>query len=67
MAYGFRKGATLLTPYTQLNMTDSSTVYGAGLRYALDDSLDLDLRASHRNGASGNHDNRVFLQLRSDL
>ena len=67
VAYGFRKGEGLFTPYTQLDMTDTSTVYGAGLRYELDDSLDLDLRASHRQRTSGTNDNRVFLQLRSDL
>ena len=67
VAYGFRQGEGLFTPYTQLNMTDSSTVYGAGLRYAVDTSLDLDLRASHLNRSSGNNENRVFLQLRSDL
>ena len=67
VAYGFRKGEGLFTPYTQLDMTDTSTVYGAGLRYELDDSLDLDLRASHRNRTSGNNENRLFLQLRSDL
>ena len=67
VAYGFRKGEGLFTPYTQLDMTDTSTVYGAGLRYELDTSLDLDLRASHRNRTSGNNENRLFLQLRSDL
>ena len=66
VAYGFRQGEGLFTPYTQLNMTDSSTVYGAGLRYAVDTSLDLDLRASHLNRSSGNNENRVFLQLHSD-
>ena len=67
VAYGFRHGNALLTPYTKLNMSDHSTVYGAGLRYALDTSLDLDLSASHRNRSSGTNDNRFFLQLRSDL
>ena len=66
-AYGFRKGNALLTPYTQLDMSDTSTLYGAGFRYALDNSLDLDLSASHRQRSSGNNDNRLFLQLRTDL
>ena len=48
-------------------MSDTSTVYGAGLRYQLDDSLDLDLTTSHRQRSSGNHDNRLFLQLPSDF
>ena len=65
--YGIPTGNALLTPYTQLDMAHSSTTISAGLRYALDTSLDLDLSASHRNRSSGNHENRVFLQLRSDL
>ena len=67
LAYGIPTGNALLTPYTRLDMAHQSTTYGAGLRYALDDSLDLDLSASHRQRSSGNNDNRIFLQLRSDL
>ena len=67
LGYGIPTGKALLTPYTQLNMTHHSTVYGAGLRYALDDSLDLDLSASHRQRPSGSNDNRLFLRLRTDL
>ena len=67
VAYGIRRGNALLTPYTQLHMAHSSTTTSAGLRYALDTSLNLDLSASHRNRASGNTESRVFLQLRSDL
>ena len=65
--YGIPSGAALLTPYTEFSMSHNSTVYGAGLRYALDTSLDLDLSASRRSRASGTNDNRLFLQLRSDL
>ncbi|OOV35360.1 hypothetical protein BV61_01000, partial [Candidatus Synechococcus spongiarum LMB bulk15M] len=67
VAYGFRNGTALLTPYTRLDTTDHSTTYGAGIRYQLDNSLDLDLSASRWNSSSGNNDNRLFLQLRSDL
>ena len=67
VAYGFRNGTALLTPYTRLDATDYSTTYGAGIRYQLDNSLDLDLSASRWNSSSGNNDNRLFLQLRSDL
>ena len=67
VAYGFRRPHALLTPYTQLNMAHRSTTTSAGLRYALDTSLDLDLSASHRSRTSGNNESRVFLQLRSDL
>ena len=68
LAYGFRTGNhALLTPYTKLNMGHYGTTTSAGLRYQLDNSLDLDLSASHRTRSSGNNDNRFFLQLRSDL
>ena len=67
VAYGFRHHHGLLTPYSQLDLSATSTVYGAGLRYELDTSLDLDLNASRRSRASGTNENRVFLQLRSDL
>ena len=68
LAYGFPTGNyALLTPYTKLSMGHYGTTTSAGLRYQLDNSLDLDLSASHRTHSSGNNDNRFFLQLRSDL
>ena len=67
VAYGFLQQHALLTPYSQLNLAEHSTTYGAGLRYQLADSLDLDLSASHRQRTSGNNDNRLFLRLRTDL
>ena len=68
MAYGFRTGNNaLLTPYIDASLAHSSNTYTTGLRYQLDNSLDLDLSASHRQRSSGNNDNRLFLQLRSDL
>ena len=68
LRYGIPTGKAILTPYTQLNlMADHSTTYGAGLRYQLADSLDLDLSASHRQRTSGTNDNRLFLRLRTDL
>ena len=65
--YGIPTGNALLTPYTQLNMAHNSTTYGAGLCYQLDDSLELDLSASHRSCSSSNNDNRILLQLRTGL
>ncbi|MCY3536630.1 MAG: autotransporter outer membrane beta-barrel domain-containing protein [Cyanobacteria bacterium MAG IRC3_bin_20] len=65
--YGIPTGNALLTPYTQFNMAHNSTVYGAGLRYQLDDSLEMDLSASHRSRSSSNNDNRILLQLRTGL
>ena len=68
LAYGFPSGNhALLTPYTKLSMGHYGTTTSAGLRYQLDNSLDLDLSASHRTRSNGNNDNRFFLQLRSDL
>ena len=68
LAYGFPRGNhALLTPYTKLSMGHYGTTTSAGIRYQLDTSLDLDLSASHRTRSSGNNDNRLFLQLRSDL
>ena len=68
LAYGFpTSNYALLTPYTKLSMGHYGTTTSAGLRYQLDNSLDLDLSASHRTRSSGNNDNRFFLQLRSDL
>ena len=68
LAYGFPSGNhALLTPYTKLSMGHYGTTTSAGLRYQLDNSLDLDFSASHRQRSSGNNDNRFFLQLRSDL
>ena len=68
LAYGFPSGNhALLTPYTKLSMGHYGATTSAGLRYQLDNSLDLDFSASHRQRSSGNNDNRFFLQLRSDL
>ena len=67
LAYGFRTGDALLTPYTDASLAHSSNTYSAGLRYELDSGLELDFSASHYQRSSGNNDNRLFLQLRSEL
>ena len=69
LAYGFRtaNGNALLTPYTDASLAHNSNTYSAGLRYELDSGLELDLSASHRQRSSGNNDNHLFLQLRSEL
>ena len=68
LAYGFpTANHALLTPYIDASLAHSSNTYTTGLRYQLDSGLDLDLSASHRTRSSGNNDNRLFLQLRSDL
>ena len=67
LAYGFRRGNALLTPYSEVFLAQHSSIYGAGLRYDLNASLDLDLKATHRSRANDNNDNRLLLQLRTDL
>ena len=68
VAYGFRTGNhSLLTPYIDASLAHGSNTYTTGLRYEMDTGLDLDLSASQRQRSSGNNENRLFLQLRSDL
>ena len=67
LAYGFPLGNALLTPYTELTWEDATNTYGAGLRYGLSPSLELDLKGTRRSNAEGNPEHRFSLQLRSDL
>ena len=67
MGYGFRTGKAVLTPYTEVFLSHKVNSYGAGLRYNLDNGLDLDLKGIHKNRTSGNNDNRILFQLRTDL
>ena len=68
LAYGFpTANHALLTPYIDAHLAHNANTYTTGLRYQLDSGLNLDLSASHRQRSSGNNDNRLFLQLRSDL
>ena len=67
LAYGFRLGNALLTPYTEVMLEETASTYGAGLRYGLRSSLDLELKGTHRHRANGNNESRLFLQVRSDL
>ena len=67
LAYGFRHGNALLTPYTELTWEEAASIYGAGLRYHRNASLELDLKGTHRNRANGNTENRFSLDVRSRL
>ena len=67
LSYGFRHGNGLLTPYTEVVLEEVASTYGAGLRYGLNPFLELDLKGAHRRRANGNDENRLFLQVRSDL
>ena len=67
VAYGFRRGNALLTPYTEVVLEEDASSYGAGLRYDLKSSLDLDLKGTRRHRANGNNETRFFLQIGADL
>ena len=67
LAYGFRHGDALLTPYTEVMLEETASTYGAGLRYGLNPFLELDLKGAHRSRANGDDENRLFLQVYSDL
>ena len=63
LGYGFRTGNAVLTPYTDLFLTEGSNTYAAGLRYNLDNGLKLDLEGAHKARTSGNNDNSVSLGM----
>ena len=67
LAYGFRHGDALFTPYTEVMLEETASTYGAGLRYGLNPFLELDLKGAHRSRANGDDENRLFLQVYSDL
>ena len=67
VAYGFRLGNALLTPYTEVVLEQDASSYGAGLRYDLMSSLDLDLKGTRRHRANGSNETRFFLQIGADL
>ena len=68
LAYGFRPlGNALLTPYTEVVWAEAANTYGAGLRYHLNPSLELDLKGARRSGTNGNREHRFSLDLYSHL
>ena len=68
LAYGFRPlGNALFTPYTELTWEETANAYGAGLRYHLNPSLELDLKGAHHRRANGNTEHRFSLDVRSNL
>ncbi|KKZ12194.1 MAG: hypothetical protein TE42_05345, partial [Candidatus Synechococcus spongiarum SP3] len=66
LAYGFRRGNAVLTPYSEVVLDETASSYGVGLRYDLNGSLDLDLKGARRH-ANGNNETRLFLHVRSEL
>ena len=68
LAYGFPLGNNaLLTPYTELTWGEDGSTYGAGLRYGLNSSLELDLKGARRNRANGNTESLFLLEVSSHL
>ncbi len=67
VAYGLlNSNDSLLIPYIDASLSYNSNTSNTGLRHALATGMDPDLSASHRQRSNGNHDNRFFLQLRSE-
>ena len=67
LAYGFPTTGGLLTPYTDFSFSDTTSTYGAGLRYGLSTGLDLDLKGTHKTTTMNDVENSILLELRSDL
>ena len=68
LAYGFPLGNNaILTPCTELTWEETANTCGAGLRYHLNPFPEPDLKGARRNRAHGNPENRLFLDMRSDL
>ena len=66
LAYGFPLGNALLTPYTEWTWEEATNTYGAGLRYGLNPSLELNLKGTRRSNVDGSPEHRLLLHLRSD-
>ena len=67
LAYGVPLGDGLLTPYTEVAWEEGGSIYGAGLRYGLNRSLELDLKGARHRRADGNPENRLLLEVHSRL
>ena len=67
LAYGFPLANAILTPYTEVAWEEGGSTYGAGLRYGLSPSLELDLKGVRHSNADGNSEHRLLLQVYSDL
>ena len=67
LAYGFPTTDGLLTPYTDFSFSETTSTYGAGLRYGLSTGLDLDLKGTHKTTTMDDVENSILLELRSDL
>ena len=67
LAYGFPTSDGLLTPYTDLSFSETTSIYGTGLRYGLPTGLDLNLKGMRKTSTTDAVENTILLELRSDL
>ena len=67
LAYGFPLANAILTPYTEVAWEEGGSTYGAGLRYGLSPSLELDLKGTRHHPADGNTESLLLLDVRSHL
>ena len=67
LAYGFPSSDGLLTPYTDLFFSETTSTYATGLRYGLPTGLDLSLKGMRKTSATDAAENTILLELRSDL
>ena len=66
IAYGFPTTGGLLTPYTDLSFSDTTSTYGAGLRYGLPTGWTLDLKGTHKT-TTEDPENSILLELEAEL
>ena len=67
LAYSFRHHGALFTPYTEMAWEEATRTCGAGLRYHLNPSLELDLNGAHRSGTNGTTESRFSLRVNHHL
>ena len=68
VAYGFPVGSGLVTPYSDISLTEGGSSVGLGLRYDLPAGVAMELKAEQECCSSnGRVDHRVGLQLRTPL
>ena len=67
LAYGFPSSDGLLTPYTDLFFSETTSTYATGLGYGLPTGLDLSLKGMRKTSATDAAENTILLELRSDL
>ena len=67
LSYGIFHNAGILTPYSNLVLSEGNGTIGLGLRYRLPSSLQLDLRGEQQHSNDGATNHRIGLQLQTPL